>query len=669
MDRILFAVTVAVLSSGASAGPAPWSAEKAWEWYNKQPWVCGFNYIPSTACNTTEFWGADTFDEPTIARELGWAHDTGFRSCRVFVQYLVWKNDPDGLKKRIDRFLSIANKNGITLVPTLFDDCTFGVPPLTEPFIGKQREPIPGMILPSWTPSPGLNEVTDRNAWPDLQRYVEDVVGAFRNDARITFWDLYNEPGNSNMGEKSLPLAEAVFGWARNAQPEQPLTISMWSGMEKMNERFRALSDVISYHAYTDLAGMKSAIAQYKALGKPVICTEWMSRHLGSRWDTDLPLFKQEKVRCYCWGLVNGRTQAQFSWTSKPGDPAPKVWFHDLFHADGTPYDPAEVNAIKEVCGVNKADATTAPAPLFVDPVCDGAADPTLVWNREEKAWWIFYTSRRANQSSEPGVRWCHGTDIGIAVSPDGGHTWNYRGTAQGLAFEQGSNAWWAPEVIWWNGLYHMFVSYVPGMHEDWSGDRFILQYTSGNLVDWKFEGKIALSSSHVIDPCVFRFPDGTWRMWYKDEADGSHIYLAESNDLRAWNVKGPAETTRGQEAPNVFRLGGYYWLLTDSGGLNHYRSADGLHWEDQGPFMRQPGTRKDDNYVAQHPDVVVLDGAAYIVYFVHPFGKKHIEPDKHRSVLQAAALEVRDGKLTALRDEPFAFNLTAPGDGLYHGE
>lgn len=312
---------------------------------------------------------------------------------------------------------------------------------------------------------------------------------------------------------------------------------------------------------------------------------------------------------------------------------------------------------------------TAAPAPLFVDPVFDGAADPTLVWNREERAWWLFYTARRANQAGEPGVRWCHGTDIGIASSTDEGHTWTYRGTARGLAFEPGQNSFWAPELIWHEGRYHMFVSYVPGIHDDWSGERFILHYTGANLLDWRFEDRLELSSSRVIDPCVYRLPDGTWRMWYKDEADGSHIHAARSADLYEWKVLGPAESSRGQEAPNVFRLGGHYWMLTDSGGLNLYRSSDAVTWVDRGLFMREPGTRPDDNYAAQHPDVVVLENAAYIVYFVHPFGKKHVEPDKHRSVIQAAKLETRDGDLIAIRDATFPFNLIPPQNGLYHGE
>ena len=38
-----------------------------------------------------------------------------------------------------------------------------------------------------------------------------------------------------------------------------------------------------------------------------------------------------------------------------------------------------------------------AAAPLFRDPIHDGAADPTVIWNPHEKAWWLLYTNRRAN--------------------------------------------------------------------------------------------------------------------------------------------------------------------------------------------------------------------------------------------------------------------------------
>lgn len=65
-------------------------------------------------------------------------------------------------------------------------------------------------------------------------------------------------------------------------------------------------------------------------------------------------------------------------------------------------------------------------APLFRDPIHDGAADPTVVQNRETGQWWMFYTQRRATVEG-PGVAWVHGSAIGVAVSDTGEH-WEYRG-------------------------------------------------------------------------------------------------------------------------------------------------------------------------------------------------------------------------------------------------
>ncbi len=337
-----------------------WTRTQAWDWYRAQPWIVGFNFVPSTAGNTTELWSAETFDAPTIDRELGWGARLGFNSCRVFVQYLVWKHDPEGLKQRIDKFLAIAASHGLTTILVPFDDCAFGDPPQTEPFLGKQRDPIPGMIGPSWTPSPGLKAVTDRSAWPDLEKYVKDLVGAFGRDRRVLMWDLYNEPGNTGMGEKSLPLLEAAFAWARAADPSQPLTVGVWGGPAETARRQLALSDVVSFHFYGNHDGLRSRIAELKTHLRPVINTEWMARLQGSVWATDLPLFKREAVGCCCWGLVNGRAQFQFAWGDKRGTPEPKIWFHDLLRRDGTPYDPAELEVIRATAADKKIDWSVA---------------------------------------------------------------------------------------------------------------------------------------------------------------------------------------------------------------------------------------------------------------------------------------------------------------------
>ena len=193
-------------------------------------------------------------------------------------------------------------------------------------------------------------------------------------------------------------------------------------------------------------------------------------------------------------------------------------------------------------------------APLFRDPIYDGAADPTIIWNHQEQSWWLLYTNRRANVSCQR-FAWVHGTDIGVASSTDHGKTWLYRGVLPGLEFELGRNTFWAPEIIWHDGLYHMYVSYVPGVPIHWTGPRHIVHMTSKNLWNWTFESRLNLSSEKVIDACVFQMPDGLWRMWYKDEVNQSHTFLAESKDLYSWQVKGPVITDCPHEGPKCLFL------------------------------------------------------------------------------------------------------------------
>ena len=299
------------------------------------------------------------------------------------------------------------------------------------------------------------------------------------------------------------------------------------------------------------------------------------------------------------------------------------------------------------------------PAPLFRDPIYDCPTDPTVIWNREEEMWYMFYTQRRANDVSI-GSSWVHGTDIGIAVSKDGAK-WLYRGVLEGLAIERGHNTFWAPEIIWAEGCYHMYVSYITGVPTDWEYPRWLLHYTSANLWDWTFAGRLNLDSERVIDACIYEIEPHLYKMWFKDEDKNSHTYVAISRDLYNWEPMGAEITDCSQEGPNVFELGGIKWMISDFwSGLAVYRSDDFKNWTRCSNILTESGERPMDKGLGHHADVVVRGDRAYIFYFCHPFARERRKMteeelaaymslpacERNKAVVQVAELVVRDGEL-----------------------
>jgi len=311
-----------------------------------------------------------------------------------------------------------------------------------------------------------------------------------------------------------------------------------------------------------------------------------------------------------------------------------------------------------------------APKPLFRDPVFDGAADPSIIYDRAEKKWLMFYTNRRANVPGLTAVTWVHGTPIGIAESTDGAD-WKYRGTVDfpkdipDTAMDP--RTFWAPALVEAKGVYHMFVVVVPGVFEDWQHPRNIVHVTSPDLKKWKYEGTLPLVTDKVIDPCVLRLPDGTWRMWYNNERTGKTTFYADSPDLYTWTDKGSAHLPRDRgEAPLAFFWHDHYWLLIDllgNIGLGAYRSDDALMWERQPlSLLDKPGTGKDDQNGGHHPEVILSGDRAFLFYFVHPgIAADSVGPDRKRSSIQVVELRYTAGWLTCDRDAPTYIQLLPP--------
>ena len=372
----LLAIVLLLCHAALAAPSEKWSERQANEWYAKQPFLVGSNYNPANAINELEMWQADTFDPQRIDLELGWAEDLGMNTMRVFLHDLLWKQDPEGFKRRIATFLDICAKHKIRPMLVLFDSCWDPYPSL-----GKQREPRPGIHNSGWLQSPGAIALQDPSQYPRLEAYVKGVVGAFARDERILAWDVWNEPDNTNTSSygasepknkvalvtKLLPQA---FAWTRAANPTQPLTCGVWKGdyssddkLDQMQRVQLEQSDIISFHSYDPPEEFEKRIKWLQRYNRPILCTEYMARGNKSTFQGSLPIAKQYKVAAINWGLVAGKTQTFLPWDSWKQPyigREPSVWFHEVFFTDGTPYAAEEADLIRRLTGKVKAKAARA---------------------------------------------------------------------------------------------------------------------------------------------------------------------------------------------------------------------------------------------------------------------------------------------------------------------
>jgi hypothetical protein len=330
-----------------------WSQAQANTWYEQQPWLVGSNYVPADAINQLEMWQEATFDAQEIDEELGWAEGLGMNTMRVFLHDLLWQQNAAQFQRRINTFLSIADKHHIHPIFVLFDSCWEA-----DPKLGPQHPPIPGVHNSGWVQSPGLPALKDPSEYPRLKRYVEGIIGVFANDRRIVAWDLWNEPANS---KEVIALLPKVFAWAREARPSQPLTSGIYQGDFGPTDKpapvtaiQTAESDVISFHNYGWPENFEKEVTALEQYHRPLICTEYMARSVGSTFDTILPIAKKHHVAAINWGFVVGKTQTNLPWDSweRPYvKEKPPVWFHDVLQPDGTPYRQREAEILRRLTG------------------------------------------------------------------------------------------------------------------------------------------------------------------------------------------------------------------------------------------------------------------------------------------------------------------------------
>jgi hypothetical protein len=364
MKRLV--LVISLFASAAALAQSPqWTAATAADWYSRQPWIVGSNYIQSNTVNQIEMWQQETFDMDRVDLEMGWAENLGLNTLRISLHNMVWEHEPGGVQRRIDKLLKVAEKHKIRVIFVMFD--SLGDP---YPELGRQHQPKPGVRDSLWMQSPGAKGLTDPKELQKALIYAEEVVAAYSIDKRVLAWDVWNEPDNTNIGrfntseppqktELLRTILPQAFRYVRAGNPTQPVTSGLWqegdwSGKDKLGpvEKIQVeLSDIISFQNYDGPAEFEKRVKWLQAFGRPVLCTGFLARNQGSTMEAILPIALKYDVGALAGDLVAGKTQMQLPWDSwqQPyvDDRQPKVWMQDILTSTGGLYLPSDAEVIR----------------------------------------------------------------------------------------------------------------------------------------------------------------------------------------------------------------------------------------------------------------------------------------------------------------------------------
>lgn len=685
---ILFSVDTAAQSTTSprkvNAGKTNlrWPVTKANQWYQQNGgWLVGCNFTPANAINQLEMWQAASFDTSRINLELAWAQKLGFNVVRVFLHDVLWEQDSTGFLGRMDQFLQIANRHGIGAMFVIFDGCWN-----PAPHAGEQPAPKPFVHNSGWLQSPGAAILSDTTKYDELRNYLQGVMRHFKNDSRVKLWDLFNEPDNDNGGrfandltptdkyKYSFILLKDAFQWAREVNPFQPLTAAPWrrdwsvvANMDPMDRFMFDHSDVISFHAYDSLPTTSKKTKLLQRYGRPLVCSEYMARPTGSTFQQILPFFKKERVSAMNWGFVSGKTQTIYpwdSWTQNYTAP-PKLWFHDIFQVDGTPFDREEVKLIKGLSGVKKGIKASQNKNQITwsNPVWDhDFPDPTII-TAPDGSYYAYATQGGFNGQK---------AHIQVAQSKDG-ITWHWMGDAlpEKPSWAGNSKNFWAPHALYDRNNKRYVLYYAAESDADSIGMCIGVAVSAtpkGPFID-KGTPLLCGKGFEAIDAMAFHDPVSrkNYLYWGSDfkpirvqQLSGDWMRLAPHSSTKI--LLTPVKTQHYEkliEGPWVIYNHGYYFLFYSGDnccGINaHYAVMLARSRHADGPYERFSSTdslqsavilQANDQWLAPGHNSVVSDTKGNLWMYYHAISSQDFKKANYQRVMLRDQLSYKNGWL-----------------------
>ena len=108
-------------------------------------------------------------------------------------------------------------------------------------------------------------------------------------------------------------------------------------------------SDIVTFHQYEGIERVKRVVSQLKKENRPMMNTEWLNRVQDNFIQDNLPLYYEEGIGSYSWGLVAGKSQHFLPWDElwNHRELPLNRWQHDLFDTFFTAYDEEELELMR----------------------------------------------------------------------------------------------------------------------------------------------------------------------------------------------------------------------------------------------------------------------------------------------------------------------------------
>ena len=376
MRKVSFVLAAALAATSLfAARNAPWPKEKAWEWYNAQPWMRGCNYMPASAANRVDQWQEMGSEErfAEMETELKLAQSIGFNTMRIIIEeqgFAVWCAEHDGFMARLERMLALLDKYGMRMILVLGNDCS-----------RRRTQAQPARLLPGrgglhvrGRPGAAREVLRDVRGGDDevphrpAHRVLEHLERAWQRQPppagargapppHVRAWVEDRPRAAARGGRLGGPLRHVAQGRQQAAAARRR---AFRKDANKPQLLAGQLSDIISYHCYGDFEAQARIHGKLKNYyGRPLVNTEWLARIKRNYVFDAYPFYAQNRVGCTCWGFVAGKYQTYEPWESmwrQVADGRPEAekydftkWFHDLYRPSLRPYDPKEIDVIKHV--------------------------------------------------------------------------------------------------------------------------------------------------------------------------------------------------------------------------------------------------------------------------------------------------------------------------------